>query len=225
MEKKYAVLGVLVLMLATTVAFAGGVDTAFYAGTGTTVGMFTNTVGTAVTGLHIEFDQEVTLVNKIEFGGYLPAMGEMTGTTFDFAGGSLVAGGSVELDWQPADAKPTLVQWLSDGTATGTPYFTTVEAFGVIISQGIVAMRETHPDLLQAAFAQFFLDNQDFFTTVSQSLGMPLQESLMPIIMAAPAEGIANFFNTLVGMLGVTDLNGLLGGDVDFSALLSLLGS
>ncbi len=224
MKKKYAVLGVLVLMLATTAAFAGGVDTAFYAGTGVTVGMLTNTVGTAVTGLHIQFDQEVTLVNKIEFGGYLPAVGDMTGTTFDFAGGSLIAGGSVELDWQPADAKPILAQWLSDGTAAGTPYYTTVEAFGIVLSQGIVAMREANPDLLQAAFAQFFADNKDFFADLSQSLGMPLQESLMPIIMSAPAEGIANFFNTMVGMLGVTDLNGLLGGDVDFSALLTLLG-
>jgi len=53
---------------------------------------------------------------------------------------------------------------------------------------------------------------------------MSLQDSLMPIIMSAPAEGIQNFFNTIVGMLGVTSIEDLLQGAVDFSALLGALG-
>jgi len=74
------------------------------------------------------------------------------------------------------------------------------------------------------AFAQFFADNGAYFAVLSQSLGMSLQDSLLPIIMSAPAEGIQNFFNTIIGMLGVTDLSGLLGGDVDFSSLFQVLG-
>ena len=225
MEKKYAILGVLVLLLATTAAFAGGVDTAFYPAGDYTVAVLTNTTGAAVTGLHVEFDQEVTITNKIEIGGYLPATGELTGTTFDFAGGSLVAAGGVEIDWQPADAKPVLISWLDNGKPVGTPYFTSLDVFGMLLGQGIVAMREANPAQLGALFTQFFADNKDYFDEVSQSLGMPLEQSLMPIIMAAPAEGIANFFSTLVGMLGATSLDDVLHGDVNFSALLALLGS
>ncbi|HHR84963.1 MAG TPA: hypothetical protein ENL23_01285 [Candidatus Acetothermia bacterium] len=224
MEKKFAILGVLVLLLATTAAVAGGVDTAFYPAGDYTLVVLTNTTGTAVTGLHVEFDQEVTITNKIEIGGYLPATGELTGTTFDFAGGSLVAAGGVELDWQPADAKPVLISWLSDGKPVGAPYFTSLDVFGLLLGKGIVAMREADPEGLNALFTQFFADNKDYFDQVSQSLGMPLEQSLMPIIMAAPAEGIANFFSTLVGMLGATSLDDVLHGDVNFSALMGLLG-
>jgi hypothetical protein len=71
---------------------------------------------------------------------------------------------------------------------------------------------------------QFFAANEEFFKMLEQSLGMSLQESLMPVILTAPAEGIENFFNTLVGMLGVTTLEELLQGQVDLSALLALLG-
>lgn len=224
MEKKFAVLGVLVLLLATTAALAGGVDTAFYPAGDYTVVVLTNTTGAAVTGLHVEFDKEVTITNKIEIGGYLPATGALTGTTFDFAGGSLVAAGGVELDWQPADAKPVLISWLSAGKPVGMPYFTSLDVFGMLLGKGIVAMREANPDQLNALFTKFFADNKAYFDQVSQSLGMPLEQSLMPIIMAAPAEGIANFFSTLVGMLGATTLDDVLHGDVDFSALMALLG-
>jgi hypothetical protein len=148
----------------------------------------------------------------------------MTGTSFDFAGGELVAGGTVELDWEPAEATPVLIQWISGASPVGAPYFTTVQVMGRLLGEGIVAARENHPEQLQAAFAQFFADNAEFFASVSQSLGMPLEESLMPIIMAAPAEGIENFFNTLVGMLGVTSLDEVLQGDVNFAALFALLG-
>ena len=225
MERKYAILGVLVLLLATTAVFAGGVDAVFYPAGDYTIAVLTNTVGAEVTGLHVEFDQEVTITNKIEIGGYLPATGELTGTTFNFAGGSLVAAGGVELDWQPADAKPVLISWLDNGKPVGAPYFTSLDVFGLLLGQGIVAIREANPEGLNALFTQFFADNQAYFEQVSQSLGMPLEQSLMPIIMAAPAEGIANFFGTLVGMLGATSLDDVLQGDVDFSALLVLLGS
>ena len=119
MEKKFAILGVLVLLLATTAAFAGGVNAAFYPAGDYSIVILTNTVGSAVTGLHVEFDKEVTITNKIEIGGYLPATGKLTGTEFNFAGGSLVAAGGVELDWQPADAKPVLISWLSNGKPVG----------------------------------------------------------------------------------------------------------
>jgi len=224
MEKKFAILGVLVLLLATTAVFAGGVDAVLYPAGDYTIAVLTNTVGTAVTGLHVEFDQEVTITNKLEIGGYLPATGELTGTTFNFAGGSLVAAGSVELDWQPADARPVLISWLDNGKPVGAPYFTSLDVFGLLLGQGIVAMREANPEGLNALFTQFFADNKAYFEQVSQSLGMPLEQSLMPIIMAAPAEGIANFFSTLVGMLGATSLDDVLHGDVNFSALLGLLG-
>jgi len=149
----------------------------------------------------------------------------MTGTTCDFAGGSLVAAGGVELDWQPAEAKPVLISWLDNGKSVGAPYFTSLDIFGRLLGEGIVAMREANPEQLNALFSHFFADNKDYFDQVSHSLGMPLEQSVMPIIMAAPAEGITNFFNTLVGMLGATSLDDVLHGDVDFSALLGLLGS
>lgn len=219
----WAVLGLCVIALSST-SLAGGVEVAFY-GAGTfTVGLLTNTVGSAVTGLHIEFDQEVTIVNKVEIGGYLPAIGGLAGSAFDFAGGELAAGGIVELDWEPADAMPTLIMWLSGERASGTPYFTTLDKLGFLLGQGIVQLREANPELLAATMGQFFAANAEFFAMLEESLGMSLQESLMPVILTAPAEGIENFFNTLVGMLGVTTLEGLLQGDVDLSALLALLG-
>jgi hypothetical protein len=201
------------------------VDIAFYQTGDTSIAILTNLTGAEVTGLHVEFDKEVTIINKIEIGGYLPATGEMTGTAFDFAGGSLVANGSLELDWQPADAQPTLISWLDSGVSVGTPYFTTLEMLGLLLGQGIVTMREENPEQLTAMFTQFFADNKAYFDQVSESLGMPLEHSLMPIIMSAPAEGISNFFNTLIGMLGATSIEDVLEGDVDFSALMVLLGS
>ncbi len=219
----WGVLGLFLLVLSAT-AFAGGVEIATYEAGAATAALITNTVGEAVTGLHIEFDQEVTIVNKIEFGGYLPLLGEMTGTSFDFAGGNLAAGGTIELDWEPAEATPVLIQWISGTSPIGAPYFTTVEMMGWLLGEGIVAARENDPARLQAAFAQFFADNAEFFVSVSQSLGMSLEDSLMPIIMTAPAEGIANFFNTLVGMLGATSLEDVTQGSVNFAALFALLG-
>jgi len=218
-----AVVGVL-LLVGSVVAFAGGVSVSLYQAGDYTVGLFGNETGAAVIGLHIEFDQPVTITNKVEFGGYLPATGELAGDTFDFIGGTLAASGTVELDWQPADAKPTLVQWIGEKGPVGTPYFTTLEALGKLLGEGIVRLREQHPDQLQQAFAKFFADNAEYFAALSESLGVSLQDSLMPIIMSAPAEGIANFFNTLVGSLGVTNLDELLHGDVDFTALLQALG-
>ena len=194
-----------------------------YAAGDTAVWFFNNTTGMAVTGLQVEFDQEVTIVNNIAFGGSLTPTGGMTGTSFTFLG-SLVKNGSVELDWQPADALPAYAVWLSGERAVGKPYFTTIEKLGFLFAQGIVHLREANPAALAAAFDQFFLDNQEYLGELSQSLGMSLQDSLMPIILASPAEGIENFFNTIVGMLGVTTLEGVLEGGIDFSALFNALG-
>jgi hypothetical protein len=186
--------------------------------------MFNNITGVDVTGLHVEFDQEVTILAKVEFGGYLMAVGASSGTVFDFAGGELIAGGTVILDWQPADAVPTFILWMDGEQAVGTPYFTTIDKLGYLLGQGIVHVRETNPAALSAAFDQFFLDNAEYLAGLSESLGMSFADSLMPIIMTAPPEGIENFFNTVVGMLGVTSLEDVLGGDLDWSALLTLLG-
>jgi hypothetical protein len=185
--------------------------------------LLNNTTGATVTGLQIEFDQAVTIVTSNAIGGNLvPAQGT-TGSAFTFLG-ELVSHGTLPLEWQPASAKPTFIMWLSGARAVGTPYFTTLEKLGYLFGQGIVYMRQANPAALNAAFAQFFADNAAYFTVLSQSLGMSLQDSLLPIIMSAPAEGIQNFFNTIVGMLGVTDLQSLVGGSVNFSSLFGLLG-
>ncbi len=189
----------------------------------TAVWFFNNTTGMDVTGLQVEFDQEVTIVNKIEFGGALMPLGEMAGTAFTFVG-ELVKYGAVQLDWQPANAVPTYAIWLSGERAAGTPYFTTITKLAYLFGQGIVHLREADPAGLAAAFEQFFMDNVEYLAGLSESLGMSLQDSLMPIIMASPAEGIENFFNTIVGMLGVTTLEGVLQGGIDFSALFNALG-
>jgi hypothetical protein len=217
------VLGLLLFGL-SGVVFAGDVDVALYGAGEITVGMFHNKVGTPVTGFHIEFDREVTIVNKIEFGGFLPALGGLTGTTFDFAGGELARGGTLELDWQPAEATPVFVQWLVGASPAGTPYFTTLDALGRLLGEGIVMLREQNPELLAATFEAFFALNEEFLAGLEQSLGMSLRDSLLPVIMSAPAEGIQNFFNTMIGMLGVTTLEELLQGDVDLSPLLALVG-
>jgi hypothetical protein len=186
--------------------------------------VFNNLTDGTVTGIHVEFDQAVTITYKLEIGGYIPALGPSTGKTFDFNGGSLVSGGSFILQWQPADAQPSLVMWMNGARPVGTPYFSTLDKLGYLFGQGIVHLRQANPAALQAAFAEFFADNAAYFTQLSQALGMSLQDSLLPVIMSAPAEGIQNFFNTIVGMLGVTDLQGLLGGAVDFSSLMTALG-
>ena len=189
----------------------------------TAVWLFNNKTGTDVTGLQLEFDQEVTIVNKIAFGGAMTPLEGTTGAVFTFVG-SLVKYGTLEVDWQPVTAVPTFAVWLSGERAVGKPYFTTLEKLGYLFGVGIVHMRETDPAALNAAFEQFFMDNAEYLAGLSESLGMDLQDSLMPIIMASPAEGIEHFFNTIVGMLGVTTLEGVLEGGIDFSALFALLG-
>ncbi len=185
--------------------------------------LLNNTTGGTVTGLQIEFDQPVTIISSNAIGGNLvPAQGT-SGAAFTFLG-ELVSQGTLPLEWEPVSAKPTFIMWLSGNRAVGTPYFTTLDKLGYLFGQGIVHLREANPAALQAAFGEFFADNGAYFVQLSQALGMSLQDSLLPIIMSAPAEGIQNFFNTIVGMLGVTDLQGLLGGSVDFSSLMTALG-
>jgi len=182
-----------------------------------------NTTGAPVTGLYIEFSQEVTIVGKVDVGGNLVAAGELIGTSFTFVG-ELCNLGTVIFEWQPIEAVPALVQWLSGTNPVGAPFFTSVQILGRLLAEGIVAAREADPAALNAAFQQFFADNAEYLASLSESLGMSLADSLMPIIMSSPAEGIENFFNTVIGMLGVTSLDDLLNGPVDFSALLALAG-
>jgi hypothetical protein len=213
-----------VVMLSASAALAAPDFARAYVVGNTAAWEISNVTGGAVTGIHLEFSQEVTITSKLEFGGYLPALGPATGTTFDFNGGSLVAGGTVILEWEPASAQPTFIIWMNGAQPAGKPYFTTLDKLGYLFGQGIVYLRQTNPAALQAAFAQFFADNGAYFVLLSQSLGMSLQDSLLPIIMSAPAEGIQNFFNTIVGMLGVTSLQDLVGGSVNFGALFQALG-
>lgn len=185
--------------------------------------LLNNTTGAPVTGIQIEFSEPVTIVSSNAIGGNLVPLQGTSGAAFTFVG-DLVSYGTFPIEWTPASAQPTFIVWLSGSRAVGTPYFTTIDKLGYLFGIGIVYMRQADPAALQGAFAQFFADNGAYFAQLSQSLGMSLADSLLPVILSAPAEGIQNFFNTIVGMLGVTSLDGLLGGDVDFSALFKVLG-
>ena len=91
------------------VGSADALEIDFYEVATANIAMFTNTVDVALTGLHVEFDRSVTILNKVEIGGYLPVLGGLSGTSFDFAG-KLVAGGVVELDWEPTEAEILVIQ-------------------------------------------------------------------------------------------------------------------
>mgnify|MGYP005838451907 CR=1 FL=1 len=194
---------------------------------GTAVWFFNNTTEETATILHLEFEQEVTISNYITVGGGMVPMGALTGTTFDFAG-QVVKYGTLQIDLA-LGAVPALAQWLKmdelgNTVPIGSPFFTSLNVLGRLFGMGIVALRESDPAALGAAFEQFFADNADYLTGLSESLGMSLADSLMPIIMASPAEGIENFFNTIMGMLGVTSLADAVTGDVDWTALFVALG-
>ncbi len=214
------------------VTLAVGAWTEVYPSPETADWFFRNTTGTAVNVLHLEFEQEVTLNYSAVVGGDVMSggmvlSGTMTGRTFDFVGG-LVELGAIQIN-VPLGTVPALAQWLrfdasGSPVPVGEPFFTSIAVLGRLFGQGIVAAREANPEALMAAFDEFFESNAEFLVEASQALGMSLADSLMPIIMASPAEGIENFFNTVIGMLGVTELSDVTEGDVDFSALFALLG-
>lgn len=184
---------------------------------------FSNTTGTTVNVLHLEFDQEVTVTYYVAIGGGLTLLGEAAGAVFDFAG-ELIPYGELFVNWEPAAAFPVFGQWLEGTSPVGSTFIGSTAVLGRLFGQGIVAVREANPAALGAAFEQFFLDNAVFFAGLVASIGIDLETSLMPIILTAPAEGIENFFNTIVGMLGVSSLEEVVGGDVNFSSLFALLG-
>ena len=188
---------------------------------------FKNLTGQEVTGLHIEFDRgDVQLTYWVGvFGDMQPLQGGGTDSSFTTDFGGLVSPyGSLYVQWTPVDAVPSLVMWMDGMSPVGAPFFTTISKLGYLFGQGIVAMREAAPEVLQMAFAQFFADNAEYLGTLSESLGMPLETALMPIIMSSPAEGIENFFNTIVGMLGIQSLGEVMGGGIDWTALFGALG-
>jgi len=195
----------------------------FYKSDGKGIGMFSNTVGTVATGLHVEFDRQVTITHKTEFGGYLPAQSEKTAWAFDFVEGTLVAGGAVELDWTPAEARPILIQWLSESELVGDPYLALPQELGRMLSEGIAEARKENPELVTAALARFFGDNTEFLAALNASLSVSLQEWLPPLLMTVSPAGIENFFNALIEMLGVRSLEMLRDGEADLSALFSVL--
>jgi len=218
----------MVLGLVVGLSFAAAADVVapwidMYVTGDTAVWLFNNNAGMDITGIQVEFDQEVTITNKVEIGGALTSLEPLTGKTFTMVG-SLVKNGTLELDWQPASAVPTFAVWLSGERGVGKPFFTSLQKLGHLFGVGIVHLRESDPVALGAAFEQFFADNADYLAGLSESLGMSLADSLMPIIMASPAEGIENFFNTIMGMLGVTSLAEAVTGDVDWSSLFTALG-
>lgn len=223
----WMVLGLVVSLsfAASATAVAPWIET--HAAGDTMVWFFNNTTGETANVLHLEFEQEVTITNYIAIGGGMVPLGPLTGTTFDFAG-SLSKYGTLQVDL-PLGAVPALAQLLkmdeTGGTVPlGSPYFTSIAVLGRLFGIGIVAVREANPDALLAAFDQFFQDNAAYLAGLSESLGMSLADSLMPIIMASPPEGIENFFNTIMGMLGVTDLAEVVTGNVNWGALFTVLG-
>ena len=222
----------LVLGLVVSLSFVATADVVapwidVHAAGDTAVWFFNNTTGETANILHLEFEQEVTITNYIAIGGGMVCMGPLTGTTFDFAG-QLVKYGTLQVDL-PLGAVPALAQLLKMGEVAntiplGSPFFTSLTVLGRLFGIGIVALRESNPVALGAAFEQFFTDNAAYLAGLSESLGMSLADSLMPIIMASPADGITNFFNTIMGMLGLTELSAVVTGDVDWSALFIALG-
>ncbi len=232
MRKRMKILGVVAVVLSLGLAAAAqAVDLELYVPGAKAIGLIHSTLNTPVTGLHIEFDREVTVFNKVEVGGFLPLVSPSTGSAFDFAGGMLSQFGTVILEWEPAEATPFLIQWISGMAPIGEPYVE-IEAylaslslmdFGNLLAEGIVTAREQDPLALQAAFDAFFAVNEAYFAGLEASLGMPLAASLMPVILSSPAEGIVNFFMTLVGMLQIDSVGSLTTGDVNFAPLLALV--
>lgn len=222
----WLVLGLVVSLSLTAFAADGWTET--YSAGESAVWYFNNTTGETANVLHLEFEEEVTLSNIITFGGQLVPLGPLTGTVFDFAG-EIIHGGTIQVYVTPGTAVPALAQWLkmdaTGGTAPlGSPYFTSIAIMGRLFGVGIVAAREANPAALLGAFEQFFADNAAYLEGLSASLGMSLADSLMPIIMASPAEGIENFFNTIMGMLGISSLTEVVTGSVNWGALFALLG-
>ncbi len=222
----WLVLGLVVSLSLT--AFAADPWTETYGAGAVTVWFFNNTTGETANILHLEFEQEVTISNILTIGGNLVPMGPLTGTVFDF-GGAVTKGGMFQIYLDPATAVPALAQWLKKDASgntipIGSPYFTSIAVLGRLFGIGIVAVREANPAALVAAFEQFFADNAAYLAGLSESLGMSLADSLMPIIMESPADGIENFFNTIMGMLGVTDLTEVVTGSVNWGALFAVLG-
>ena len=201
-----------------------GVDMTLFESSKKAVATMSNTMGETVTGLHIAFDRTVTITNKIEIGGYLPALSEGTGTAFDFGGGELVAWGTVEISWTPVEARPTIIQWLSEGGPVGQPYRALPQMLGRQLSEGIIAARTGDPESLTRALNRFFADNEELVAICHQSLGVSLPEWLPPLLMTSPPAGIENFFNALIETSGAVSPAELCRGDgVDFSALFALL--
>jgi len=184
---------------------------------------FVNQSGYTANVLHLEFEQEVTITYYIAVGGTLMPLAGATGTTIDLIG-ELGNYGEIYTIWEPATAYPVYAQWLAGETPVGSPHIGSLPVLGRLFGQGIAAVREANPAALTAAFDQFFADNGEYLAGLSESLGMDLAAQLLPVIMAAPAEGIENFFNTILGMLGATSLEEVVGGGIDFSSLFALLG-
>ena len=184
---------------------------------------FNNLTGDTANVLHLEFDQEVTVTYYLAVGGMPMLAGEATGTSMDFVG-CMINYSELYVVWEPITAFPVYAQWLVGERPTGTPFVGSIAVLGRLFGQGIAHAREADPAGLLAAFDQFFADNVEYLAGLSASLGMSLADSLMPVILDAPAEGIENFFNTIVGMLGVASLEEVIGGEMNFSALFAFLG-
>jgi hypothetical protein len=219
--KRYLLVGLLAVVLASTLALAQGVQVKMFTVGNRAIGFFTNLTGAAVTGFHIEFDQPVTLLYKVEAGGFVQNVtGETEGIAFDFAG-QLVSYATVELDWQPASAKVALFQWVADGQPAGAPYYTTLSAFLKVLVGGLVALREQAPEQFGSLLESFFAANPDLGAALAEA-GIPA-EMLIASLMTAPPEGIMNLLLTLVEGFGIQTLEDFLA-VIDLSLLLEALG-
>jgi len=182
---------------------------------------FGNVTGKAVDGLRIAFDGPVTLTGKVEvFGGFQNVTGTNTAAEFLFQG-KLAPGGFVELRWEPADAKPVLVMWLSGGKPAGMPYVTTVPALIKVLAGGLVTLRDADPQAFTALLTEFFTVNTTLATSLGQ-LGLSPQ-ILTGMLMVAPAEGIENLLLTLVSSFGLDTVEKFMGA-LDWSLIFKALG-
>ncbi len=219
MKKAFVVLG-LVLSLGT-LAWAQAVEMRFFPTEARTVAWFLNKTGKAVTGLKIEFDQPVTLVGKLEIGGGFKVLAGGTDATELVLGGSLVKDGFVELRWQPAAARPVLVVWLVDGRAAGRPYFGSLPALIKVLAESLVALRDASPQAFSELLTTFFATNPKLADSL-KLLGLT-PELLTAMVLASPAEGIANLLMTLAASFKLDTVEAFLGA-LDWSPIFQALG-
>lgn len=218
--KKCVLLFGLTLVLAS-LAVGQGIEMRVVTVGARTIGWFSNGTGQAITGLRIGFDQPVTLLGKLEFGGGFQNVGGTDkGAEFLFQG-KLAERGFVELMWEPVAAKPVLVMWLVGDKPAGKPFFATVPALIKVLAGGLATLRDADPKSFTTLLETFFSTNPTLASALGQ-LGLTPQ-ILTGMLMAAPAEGIENLLLTLVSSFGLDTMDKFMGA-LDWSLIFKALG-